>query len=133
MKTALLLRYEGGTSSDTVSREESRPEEKDEEGLFCYKCGHFITSRKSAIKITEQHHHTFFNPAGVIYEIGCFSDAAGCIQYGPFSSEFSWFAGYMWRLSLCAVCTTHLGWLFSSGDSSFYGLIIKNLSSSFAD
>ncbi len=130
MVTAFLLRQDGETSSYIDVEDQDSSEEKEEEGLFCRKCGHYITSPDQLIEVNDRHHHTFFNPAGVIYEIGCFSSAAGCVQYGPPSSEFTWFAGFTWRLSLCAICSAQLGWFFRSGDMAFYGLIVKNLSSS---
>jgi len=130
MVTAFLLKKEGKTSSGTTSKMEDQLEEMSEEGLFCRHCGHYITSPDLRIVVNDRHQHTFFNPAGVVYEIGCFSAAAGCRQYGSPSSEFSWFAGFTWSLSLCAVCTSHLGWFFRSNDSAFFGLIVKNLTSS---
>lgn len=124
----LLFREDGDVSSNTVSDIERKEQENEEEGLLCRKCGHVITSPDHQIQVNGGHLHTFFNPAGVIYEIGCFSNAPGCLQYGPSSSEFTWFAGFTWRLSLCGLCTAQLGWFFSSSDTIFYGLILKNLS-----
>lgn len=106
-----------------------RSEEKPEKGFHCRLCGHRITTANQAIEVNDAHHHTFFNPAGIVYEIRCFSSADGCHQYGPFSDEFTWFASYSWRLALCGACSLHLGWYFSSGELGFYGLIDKNLSS----
>lgn len=127
METALLFRQKNDTSSSTVFEEQQKEKEKEKEGLFCRECGHYITSKDQIIEVDGQHYHTFFNPAGVVYEIGCFSSASGCQRYGPPSSEFTWFAGYTWQMSLCAVCQCHLGWFFRSIDASFYGLIVKNL------
>ncbi len=129
MVTALLLRQKDKTSSNTISEEQASTLEKEEEGLFCWQCGHYITSIEQSVEVSGGHHHTFFNPAGVVYEIRCFKRAAGCLLYGPSSSEFTWFSGFTWRLSLCAVCTTHLGWFFKSAEMGFYGLITKNLTS----
>ncbi len=97
--------------------------------LVCKACGHPITSEDQRIHIAGAHLHTFFNPAGIVFELGCFSRAPGCSVLGEASSEFSWFAGYLWRIVLCGRCGTHLGWNFHSGDSSFYGLIYKNMRS----
>jgi hypothetical protein len=71
--------------------------------------------------------HTFFNPAGIVFEIICFSTAPGCLVQGPSSTEFSWFAGFTYRLAFCGNCLTHLGWFYESRDSSFFGLILKKL------
>jgi hypothetical protein len=70
--------------------------------------------------------HTFFNPAGIVYEIGCFRNAPGCMTYGPPSLEFAWFSGYSWQVVCCRSCQEHLGWIFYA-DDEFFGLIINKL------
>ncbi len=127
MTEIYLFREQDGSAIDTDTIE--RSEEKPEKALLCKLCGNRITVATHAIEVNDGHHHTFFNPAGIIYEIRCFSSAEGCLQYGPFSDEFTWFAGYSWRLALCSSCSVHMGWYFSSGEIGFYGLISKNLSS----
>lgn len=129
MADIFLFREESdsGADIDTVQREEE--EESPEEGLYCRLCGHQITSSRFAIEVNGGHTHTFFNPAGIVYEIRCFQAAQGCAPHGPPSSEFTWFAGHTWQLALCSVCAAHLGWFFSSAESGFYGLISRNLSS----
>ncbi len=117
--------YKSTTDSETIEHSE----EEAERALLCKFCSNRITVVASAIEVNDGHHHTFFNPAGIIYEIRCFSSADGCLQHGPFSDEFAWFSGYSWRLCLCSSCAVHMGWYFSSGDLGFYGLISKNLSS----
>ena len=129
MVEAFLLREDKESASDIDEIQREDEEDKPEEGLFCRHCGHQITSAKFSIEVDGSHNHTFFNPAGIIYEIRCFSKAAGCLNQGPASSEFAWFAGYTWQIATCSLCTVHLGWYFSSGESSFFGLIAKNLSS----
>ena len=127
MAEIYLLREqkESTVETDTIDRSEEKPEK----ALLCKLCGNRITVAAHAIEVNDGHHHAFFNPAGIIYEIRCFSSAEGCVQYGPYSSEFTWFAGYSWRLALCSSCSVHMGWYFSSGELGFYGLIGKNLSS----
>ncbi len=102
----------------------------EKERLFCASCGHWITAGDWKVSVKEAHEHTVFNPAGVVYTIGCFRDAPGCWSTGSASSNFTWFPGYKWRLSLCEGCGKHLGWLFT-GDgplSAFYGLILNRIS-----
>jgi len=71
---------------------------------------------------------SFANPHGIVFEIGCFTAVKGCGYVGPPSDEFSWFAGYDWRVAVCFMCLTHLGWFFSSaGKESFHGLILDRL------
>jgi hypothetical protein len=96
--------------------------------LLCRFCGHAITSPKESISFEGRHSHTFMNPAGIVYTIGCFSEAKGCSLYGNPSSEYTWFTGYRWTVALCGRCGGHMGWHYSSGESSFYGLILENLS-----
>ena len=75
------------------------------------------------------HQHTFANPHGLVFRIGCFRRARGCGYTGPLSNEFSWFRGYSWRIAVCGRCLNQLGWLFvSSADTAFNGLILDQLS-----
>ena len=94
--------------------------------LRCRACGATITQRNQQIAVSGKHFHTFFNPAGIVYELGCFRRAPGCRVAGSPSSEFTWFAGYLWRYALCRGCATHLGWYFQ-GEVPFFGLIVNRL------
>ncbi|MEE4240554.1 MAG: cereblon family protein [Desulfopila sp.] len=127
MAEVCLLKEEGGTSSKIDIADRAEENEEAERGLLCGFCSHLITYPKYSIAINGEHHHTFFNPAGIVYEIGCFSSAEGCSLHGPPTGDFTWFAGYVWRLALCASCFAHLGWSFGSDGGMFYGLIRKNL------
>ena len=118
-KSGSILRVSG--------REEDNQHKNDEQPLFCRQCGAEVTKDSLRISRNEKHQHTFFNPAGIVYEIGCFRDAPGCLVRGTSSDEFSWFAGYNWQLGLCVSCLIHLGWFFSSGDDAFFGLIANRL------
>lgn len=95
--------------------------------LRCRACNKEITSDSLRIKIAGSHQHTFFNPVGIVYELGCFAKAPGCRALGDASGEFSWFAGYLWRIVVCSRCETHLGWRFESTAMDFYGLILPAL------
>ncbi len=79
------------------------------------------------ISVESSHNHTFFNPAGIVFEIGCFSKAPGCGIVGEASSEFSWFAGTKWTTAICSGCLCHLGWLFEGRGEPFFGLILTSL------
>lgn len=94
----------------------------------CSICRRKITSSENTISVNGNHRHVFANPHGKIYEIGCFACAPGCINHGPPTMECTWFAGCSWRFSLCATCSTHLGWHYQSNlGGSFFGLILANL------
>ncbi len=94
--------------------------------LYCANCLKPVTDAAQIIEILGSHFHTFTNPAGFVYTIGCFKSAEGCTVHGPRTSEHSWFTGYQWQLALCLNCQQHLGWLFSNGDN-FYALIRSRL------
>ncbi|PID41245.1 MAG: hypothetical protein CR981_04020 [Proteobacteria bacterium] len=105
-------------------------EQKRDEGLFCGYCATLITRQNQRFSQEGRHLHTFFNPAGIIYEIGCFHKAPGCLVQGPASSEFCWFKGYCWQLGVCITCLEHIGWYFSGENRSFFGLIVNRLKES---
>ncbi len=104
---------------------ESSP--KDEKKICCALCMHPIAEPESQIAINGSFRHVFANPHGYVYEIGCFSNAAGCRRASTASSEFSWFSGFSWQIGICEQCASHLGWIFSSDSKVFYGLIIEKL------
>jgi hypothetical protein len=106
---------------------ETTDDSPDGEFLLCANCLNMITARRAAMTVNGSHEHTFANPSGLVYTIGCFRWAPGCFAFGDTSAEFAWFSGYLWRVVICAACQCHLGWLFSSGESSFFGLILKNM------
>ena len=96
--------------------------------LACRFCLGPVTSRGDAIDVEGHHLHTFFNPAGLLFEIGCFGAAQGCVVSGQPTEEFAWFAGYRWQYSSCRSCDAHLGWFFSAGARpSFHGLVVARL------
>ena len=100
--------------------------------LVCRQCGKHITDESRRVSIAGSHRHTFANPHGHVYDIGCFESAVGCVGLGPISNEFTWFKGYSWQIVICAGCMTHLGWIFLSSDEDyFFGLILDRLVSSF--
>ncbi|CCQ73239.1 cereblon family protein [Magnetospira sp. QH-2] len=93
--------------------------------LFCAHCDHPVTREAWRISLRGDHDHVVFNPAGVVFRIGCFEQAEGCLPMGPPSCQFSWFSGYVWRMALCSDCGWHLGWHYA-GDgapATFFGLI----------
>lgn len=101
--------------------------QKEEEILRCFLCQRKVTSPDQAISVNGRHEHTFFNPAGIVFEIRCFRLAPGCFVRGAPTIEFTWFGGFTWQYSHCSNCKTHLGWFFSSSFESFHGLIRSNL------
>lgn len=95
----------------------------EEDWYVCRNCQKKLTRPSNRISIQGGHTHTFANPSGIVFEIGCFNSAQGYSFMGPPSTEFAWFAGYSWRILICSSCLIHLGWFFSSIGSSFFALI----------
>ena len=114
-------------------RETPKPEKRDHSGedsgrlLVCGECLQAVTTGGARIEMSGGHVHTFANPHGVVFHIGCFAVAPGCQEASEPSPEFSWFPGYTWEVALCRGCGAHLGWLFRSGDSRFHALILDRL------
>lgn len=102
-----------------------------EKVIVCRRCLTHITEEDQRISVDGAHRHTFANPHGHVFDIGCFKSAAGCLGRGPASDEFAWFPGYSWRIVICSGCMAHLGWMFQSqGGDRFLGLIMDGLVSS---
>lgn len=95
--------------------------------LLCAACGHRITQTREHTEMNGAHQHTFANPHGIIYHIGCFLNASGCIPCSEESAQFTWFPGYAWQIVICRNCGAHLGWRFRSGNRRFHGLILDRL------
>jgi hypothetical protein len=113
---------------DSRTAHEDEREKREEKAVRCAQCGHGITSPRERIDVQGKHCHAFFNPHGIIFEIGCFRAAPGCGYTGRVTEEFSWFAGYGWKIAVCSACGAHLGWLYSAaGKESFHGLILDSL------
>ncbi|MEO5336027.1 MAG: cereblon family protein [Magnetospirillum sp. WYHS-4] len=100
-----------------------------EERLYCAACGREVTRGRWRVTVQEDHEHTFFNPAGMVFRIGCFREAPGASPQGEPSTRFTWFRGYRWRIAVCGGCREHLGWLFTGvGEPpAFFALILGKL------
>lgn len=117
-----------GTAAKTTRKPETEENSPKEEDIRCRQCMFAITRTTSRIQVDGAHCHTFANPHGIVFEIGCFKTAPGCGSVGQPTSEFSWFPPRSWQVALCGYCLTHLGWRFVSPESSvFFGLILDRL------
>ena len=131
--SAYLLRPQPDKQNKETLKNDAEDEHQEKESdsekyILCRQCLQVITSPTERIAVQGSHQHTFANPHGIIYEIGCFKSVIGCGYAGPASDEFSWFRGFSWRVAVCAMCLTHVGWLFiSSSSDSFNGLILDRL------
>jgi len=127
----LLLRDAKQAGPGAAGRLQDEPALDDtDDGPFilCRRCLQIITGRAQRIAVQGAHEHTFFNPHGIVFQIGCFRKTRGCRYVGPASEEFTWFKGFTWRVAVCSACLTHLGWLFVSDHAeAFSGLILDRL------
>lgn len=95
--------------------------------LLCSVCLFPITTSGSRVEIQGSHVHTFANPHGYVYRIGCFLTAPGCLADHRETEEFTWFPGYAWSVEVCGRCLTHMGWRFRGAAGSFHGLVLDRL------
>lgn len=120
---------DSGDRPDAVDQSRDQHSEPDvEKFIFCRQCFHIITNESERIDVNGGHQHTFANPMGLVFEIGCFRTAVGCRHMGKPTADFSWFSGFKWRLAVCSKCLSQVGWLFTSlGGDGFHGLILDRL------
>jgi len=95
-------------------------------GLRCAACEAELTTDDERIEMSGAHAHTFVNPHGHVFEVGCFARVPGCVAVGPASAFFSWFPGYTWRVVVCGSCQAHLGWSFGE-TPDFFALVLNRL------
>lgn len=95
--------------------------------IVCRNCSHPVTDPTQRINMNGGFYHTFANPHGQVFEIGCFQRAPGCAAASDLSVEFTWFAGYAWQVGICTNCAGHLGWVFTAPGHRFFGLILDRL------
>ena len=120
------MKRTGQPAETTDSEKESLP--ADGERLLCRQCLSVITRQSEQVEVGGFFRHTFANPHGIVFEIGCFRSAVGCGYTGLPTNEFTWFGGYYWQVAVCAACLTHMGWRFTATDKfSFFGLILDRL------
>jgi hypothetical protein len=125
-----LRQMDDGQGKKPAGTESPEKESTARGGIFCRRCGWHVTDQASRITVDGSHNHTFFNPAGLLFELSCFREAPGCSVHGAASADFSWFTGYLWRVALCGQCTAHLGWRFENRYTTFFSLIIPRLKES---
>jgi len=96
--------------------------------ILCAACRRRITTRDMAAARSGAHRHVFCNPAGMVFRIGLYRHAPGCLTLESSSTEFTWFPGHVWRVACCRGCGTHLGWHFAAvSEDAFFGLILDRL------
>lgn len=114
-----LLLLDSCLESEKQMAIENQRESDFHEILVCAACQNPITTNRERISVNGGHEHRFFNPLGILFLVGCFSEAQGCQAAGPQSREFSWFPGYSWQIVSCSSCECHLGWSFEGPGQPF--------------
>lgn len=112
---------------DTVTETKDACKAQEKEVIVCAACYQEITESELQIMIDDSFTHVFANPHGIVFEIGCFSQAKGCHAGSLPSDDFSWFSGFEWQVGVCTSCLCHLGWIFTNNTQRFYGLILDKL------
>lgn len=120
------------TEGDKKKKKKSETQEKEKEDIegfiLCVQCENKITRERFKREVQGGHQHTFLNPGGMVFEIGCFKEAEGAVFVGDPTSAWSWFQGYTWQTAICSQCLSHIGWFFrKSNEHEFYGLILNML------
>lgn len=115
-------------ASPSSTRSPDRQRDRSRERIaLCFDCGRSLAAESQRTERAGAHRHQRSNPGGYSFEFGCFSTVAGSVEPGPAVSEYTWFAGYAWRVSLCGGCGQHLGWRFNADGDEFYGLILARI------
>jgi hypothetical protein len=94
---------------------------------ICGECSQVICKSEARTNFGDAFEHTFFNPAGILFRIGCFTTAPGVAIHGTPSDDFSWFPGYYWQAVTCRKCDQHMGWHFTGSGTPFFGLILPRM------
>jgi hypothetical protein len=129
---ALRTKDKSKQPRQSAPQEQANPEieqETEDQWVICKQCGQRLARTSDRTLVNGAHRHTFANPSGIVFEIGCYVNVSGCGLAGPPSTEFTWFSGHSWRIAVCAKCLVHLGWMFvSSQGGLFFGLILDRIS-----
>ena len=126
MDLELLERDDAGDAAGAAARLRRLLGEDSRRRLLCRPCGAAVSTADDRVRIRGAHVHRRVNPAGFVYEFGCFASAPGVEPVGDPTSEFSWFEDAHWVISVCRSCGAHLGWRFS-GAREFHALILVRL------
>src|SRR5262245_63046183 len=124
-----LIAFRGtGAAPETLERPSVEDRAGDDRGrvLACARCATAVTTTAARRTMAGSHEHTFANPHGIVFRIGCFAEAS-CRAEGEPSRYWTWFPGFDWRTEWCLLCGQHLGWVFESAAARFHGLVLDRL------
>jgi hypothetical protein len=95
--------------------------------LICRACALPIADPRSIFRLGEGP-QIYLNPHGILHELLLVAAAQNLLLVGEATTEHTWFAGYAWRIALCARCHAHLGWRYEAAPGEarspaiFFGL-----------
>jgi len=97
--------------------------------IRCAACNAEITRSRWACSPCGAHRHRQTNPAGITFDLRCFSRAPGLMAIGRGVPQDSWFPGMAWRAGICVACGIQLGWDFRGQHAPFVALIENRIRS----
>ncbi|KAK1290134.1 hypothetical protein QJS10_CPB18g01014 [Acorus calamus] len=81
----------------------------------CKNCLTVIAKRSDMVVMSSDGPlNAYVNPHGYVHEVMTLHNASGLVLRGSPVKEHSWFPGYAWTVTNCAVCETNMGWLFTA-------------------
>jgi len=95
--------------------------------LVCARCAGLVAHARDRIEMAGAHAHSFINPEGAIFRVGCFAAAPGALAWGEPSHHWTWFVGFEWQAAGCRGCAAHLGWAYAAEAVRFVALILDRL------
>ena len=126
-----MLREDQDYSSTPEETNESDQAISVNDSILCRDCEREISTNSHVISVgPDGANQAFANPAGYLREVLTVSEAWNLSYETDASTDFTWFAGYAWRICYCDVCNSHLGWRYEAADEivslrAFYGLLSK--------
>ncbi|XP_058064285.1 protein cereblon [Anopheles bellator] len=103
--------------------------------FICKRCDNEIANYNDIFAMSKQGVQTSYcNPSGYVHDtltvLKTKENSTNTVD--RLSTEFSWFPGYSWQITVCANCRQHLGWKFVATKKnflpkSFYGLSGTNI------
>ncbi|XP_010915397.1 uncharacterized protein [Elaeis guineensis] len=96
--------------------------------IRCKNCLTLIAKRSDMVVMSSDGPlNAYVNPHGYVHEIITVYNANGLALLGSPAKEHSWFPGYAWTITNCAVCESNMGWLFTATKrnllpKSFWGI-----------
>lgn len=80
----------------------------------CAACAERLAREDWALEAHPRGPLVFTNPHGRFFELLLVTHVLGGVFDRHATTEFSWFAGYAWRIGSCARCGAHIGWHFQA-------------------